>query len=180
MIRCSIKHTQHRVYDLLKITKNGNKFQFQLYNSIATSTLVIPWSIVAKEMSIMRTRVVFALVWRVLSVTHHVAVHCTCCRVSRFVTLQRLRMNQKREVSRKTSRPQSTKNACFVDAMSTSFWRRQKLTKTLESSVFRGFFYIFWHFLWNRLKSSCQKWVGVLLIKYVRIRHTSKYLSTYA
>jgi hypothetical protein len=37
----------------VKITKNGNKFQFQLYNSIATSTLVIPWSIVAKEMSIM-------------------------------------------------------------------------------------------------------------------------------
>jgi hypothetical protein len=65
------------------------------------------------------------------------------CRVSGFVTLQRLKMNKKREVSRKTSRPQSTKNACFVDAMSTFFLRRQKSTKMLESSKLLGVFYDF-------------------------------------
>jgi hypothetical protein len=45
-------------------------------------------------------------------------------------------MNQKRQASRR----QSTKNACFVDAMSTSTLRGRKLTKTLGSSEFRGVF----------------------------------------
>jgi hypothetical protein len=58
----------------------------------------------------------------------------------RFFTLQRLKMNQKREASREASRPQSTKNACFVDAMSTSTFRRRKLIKTLGSSRFGGLF----------------------------------------
>jgi hypothetical protein len=89
----------------------------------------------------------------------HVARDCASARVSGFVTLQRLKTNKKREVSRKTSRPQSTKNAGFVDEMSTLFLRRQKLTKTLESTKFLVFFLRFLTLFCEKSREKLSKMV---------------------